>query len=190
VALTQKERAFVEYYLTVWSGAEAARLAGYSAKTAKEQASRLLTKVNIKAAIEERLAELKMSADEVLTRLTEHARASLGDFIDVSPPSTDIEGAADVVEAHQVVGGWRLNLVKAEQRGKLHLVKKIKSGQWGPEIELHDAQAALALLGRHHKLFIDRTEHTGADGAPLAIQFNQALDAAYADDPDTDTTSE
>lgn len=165
--LTTKEHAFIEHYLACWNGAQAARDAGYSPKTAKEQASRMLTKVNVQEAIQVRLAELKMSADEVLARLTEHARGSLADFIDVAQPSIDLEDAGDMDEAHATVSGWRLNLAKAEHAGKLHLLKKLKSGQWGPEIEIHDAQAALALLGKHHKLFTDKVEHTGADGVPL-----------------------
>lgn len=161
MALSPKQQAFIEHYLACWNASEAARRAGYSEKTAKEQAARLLTNVHIQAAIQARLIELKMSADEVLTRLTEHARASLADFIDVSEPGADPSGAEDMIEAKAIVGGWRLNLLKAEQRGKLHLIKKIKSGQWGPEIEIYDAQAALNLLGRHHKLFTDQIEHSG-----------------------------
>ena len=160
-ALTRKEQAFVEQYLTVWNGAEAARLAGYSERTAKEQASRLLTKVNITEAIEARLAELKMSADEVLVRLAEQARASLADFIDMTPPSADVSAAGDMDEAKAIAGGWRINLAKAERLGKLHLLKKLKSGQWGPELELHDSQVALLALAKQLGLLKERVEHSG-----------------------------
>jgi len=77
MARSAKQQAFVEHYLKTWNGAEAARLAGYSEQTAKEQASRMLTNVNVQEAIAARLAELKMSADEVLTRLSDHARGSI-----------------------------------------------------------------------------------------------------------------
>jgi hypothetical protein len=44
----------------------------------------------------------------------------------------------------------------------LHLIKKfkLKPGEFGAEIELelHDSQKALELLGKHHKLFTDKFE--------------------------------
>lgn len=185
-ALSTKQRAFIEHYLNCWSETEAARRAGYA--NPNNNAHRLMVNDGIKDAIAARLAELKMSADEVLTRLTDHARGSIADFIDVSAPSTDLEQATDVQDAHAIVGGWRLSLVKAEKADKLHLIKKLKSGQWGPEIELYDAQAALALLGKHHKLFADRVEHTGADGGPIQltpVDYRAGLDALQPDDADT-----
>ena len=190
MTLTTKQQAFVEHYLACWNGAEAARLAGYSENTAREQASRLLTNVNVQAEIQARLAELKMSADEVLVRLTDQARATLADFIDISKSTVP---ASNMTEAQAKLSGWSVNLHKAERRGKLHLIKKLKSGQWGPEIELYDAQAALQLLGRHYKLFVDRTELTGKDGNPIEVSDARTTLAAKlarragADDPEPDS---
>lgn len=150
MALSSKQLAFIEHYLATWNGAEAARLAGYSEKTAKEQASRMLTEVNVQDAITERLAELKMSADEVLVRLSEHARGSIAPFLRVT---SDGE-----------MRGFDLN---PEQ--PLHLVRratattrrfKDESTEYTVTVELHDAQAALALLARHHGLLVERTETT------------------------------
>ena len=82
MALTIQRRAFVEYYLQLWQGDKAAIAAGYSAKSARSKASSILADPEVKALIEERLLEFKMGANEVLTRLTEQGRASLGDFFD------------------------------------------------------------------------------------------------------------
>lgn len=41
------------------------------------------------------------------------------------------------------------------------MVKKYNKTKDGVSIELYDAQAALQLLGRHHRLFADVTEHQG-----------------------------
>lgn len=56
--LTEKERRFVDAYLgeARGNGTEAARLAGYSTKNLRHQASRLLTKANIAEAVAERQA--------------------------------------------------------------------------------------------------------------------------------------
>jgi phage terminase small subunit len=173
--LTPKQRAFVEHYLQCWNATEAARRAGYSVKTANQQGPRLLVNVGIQAAVDARLDELKMGADEVLTRLASHARGSMDDFI----------GSMD-----------RIDLDKARNRGVMHLARKLKqrtttiSKSQGEdvetheiELELYDAQSALALLGRHHKLFVDRQEVSGADGNAIQVQFvndwrSPAADAA------------
>lgn len=149
--LNDRQRAFVEHYLRVWSKAEAARLAGYSPATARQIGHALLTKVDISAAIDRRLSELKMSADEVLTRLSDHARGSMGDFLSVGPE-----------------GEPQLDIIRASDLKRLHLIKKAKTtkrylenGQKEVtlEIELYDAQSALVQLGRAHTLFGDRTKN-------------------------------
>lgn len=169
--LTNKQQAFVEHYLRIWNATEAARQAGYSAKTANQQGPRLLVNVGIQAAISARLAELKMGADEVLTRLSSHARGTMDDF----------------------VRGDYIDLERARERGVMHLVKKFKvttttDGKdfetHRTEIELYDAQAALVQLGRHHKLFTDRVEvedwrseavRAGVDPDGLVRQFVDAM---------------
>lgn len=159
--LTNRQRVFVEEYLQRWNATEAARRAGYSPRTAQEQSSRLLSNVMVQEAIAKRLRELKAGADEVLQRLTGHARGSMADFLD----------------------GEALSIDQARQRGQLHLMKKYKTttrteahADHDPivirtiEVELYDAQAALVQLGRALKLFVDRQELTGADGAPIEVK--------------------
>ena len=51
--LTPKQEIFCHEYVLDWNASRAARVAGYSEKTAKEIGCNLLTKVNIKAYIEE-----------------------------------------------------------------------------------------------------------------------------------------
>lgn len=141
---TDRQRAFVEHYCQCWNASEAARRAGYSAKTAQEQSSRLLAQPNMQAAIQKRVAELKMGADEVLLRLAEHARGSIEDVLD-----DDDE----------------FSLSQARKRKRAHLIKKLRTTRrvdkngdvtTTTDVELHDAQAALLQLGRAHGLFIER----------------------------------
>lgn len=51
--LTEKQKIFCREYIFDWNGSRAARVAGYSEKTAKEIASENLTKPNIKAYIKD-----------------------------------------------------------------------------------------------------------------------------------------
>lgn len=146
--LTNRQRAFVEHYLQCWNASEASRRAGYSSKNSDVVGARLLVNVGISAEIGRRLEELKAGADEVVTRLTSHARGSMGDFIDVRDDGTAT-----------------LNLAKARDGKRLHLIKKLKTTRRNfkdgeseivNEIEMYDVQAALVQLGRVHGLFNDK----------------------------------
>lgn len=143
MALNDKQRAFVDHYLISRNASKAARLAGYSDKTAGQQGYRLLQSPAVQAAIRESMAALAMTAEEVLFRLTEQAQVSMEDFLSITLGTSP-----------------RIDLGKALEAGKLHLVKKIsfdKAGQIA-SIELHDAQSALVQLGRYHALFTDKVE--------------------------------
>ncbi len=139
-SLTDRQQLFVEEYLTCWNASEAARRAGYKTK-ANVQGARMIANDSIRHAIEMRLTQKIMIADEVLARLSDQATTSLGDFLDAY---------------------GRIDLRKARRFGKLHLIKRYrttsyvrKNGQKvvTAEIELHDPQAALVHVGRHYGLF-------------------------------------
>lgn len=198
MALTTKQHAFVEHYLRLWDGAKAARAVSPGAKRPDQIAYEYLRKPEIQEAIQARLAELQMGADEVLTRLTDHARGSMEDFLQIerikyhprqpvpAPTPEDpkaVRWVEDPKEVDRLVVA--LDLEQARDRGKLHLLKKYKEGQWGPEIELHDPQAALTLLGKHHGLFVERTETaltlTDADDARTILAEKLARRAGQPD---------
>ncbi len=134
--LTAMQRMFALEYIICKNGTEAARRAGYKgddnvlAVTAYDN----LRNPKIVAFIEERFAEHAMRANEVIERLSDQARADMGDFIDVK---------------HNWVS---IDLEKAKQQNKLHLIKKVKQGKYGIELELYDAQAAQRTLAQHHGL--------------------------------------
>jgi len=148
--LTNKQKAFVEIYLSCWNATEAARLAGYSEKTARSIGSENLTKPDILTEIERRLSELTLRSNEVLARLSMLARGSIEHFLKINND-----------------GSAHLNL--RGSKDYLYLIKKIKTrssrrvegrgkyrGVWEDEIsdiELHDVQKALELLGRRIRLF-------------------------------------
>lgn len=146
MALSDKQRAFIDHYLVVWNASEAARRAGYSLNTAGQIGYENLKKPEIQEAIAVRMADLAMSANEVLARMTAIARASIADALTL-PPIEAPEGK-NVGPA-----AWDVDLVKAQQTGAIHLVKKIKSGKYGTEIEMYDAHAALVKLGEHFQLW-------------------------------------
>lgn len=161
MALSAKQQLFVDTYLATFNATQSALTAGYSDKTAYAQGARLLKNAEILEAIQARLDETAMSANEVLMRIAEHARGDIDDYLDDN-------------------GGF--DLAKARRAAKTRLIKKFKTKTtvrtFGEtevetteiEFELYDAQAALALLGKHHKLFVDRSELTGKDGGPIQTE--------------------
>ena len=144
--MTNKQRIFIEEYLRCWNATEAARRAKYAHPNTR--GPELVVKSGIAQIIKDRIAEVAMSADEVLTRLAEQARGI---------PEGVIEIRAGLPFVH-----WEA------LEGKTHLIKRIRYDKDGnPEVEFYDAQAALIQLGRHHKLFTDKKEVSGKDGSPI-----------------------
>jgi phage terminase small subunit len=68
-----REARFVEEYVTCLNATQAAIRAGYSARTAKQQGSRLLTRPHVAAAVQEaqerHAAKVEVKADEVIREL-------------------------------------------------------------------------------------------------------------------------
>jgi len=164
--VNDKQTVFVAEYLKDFNATQAAIRSGYSAKTAYSSGQRLLKDVEIDEAIKAGIAERSMGSDEVLLRLAEHGRADIGDFLDIESM------------------GFQIDLAKAKELGKTHLIRKIKQKvttivtKLGDEIEtiqtdieLVDQQAALALLGKYHNLFVDKQEVTGANGGPQQVEI-------------------
>src|SRR5690554_4071106 len=121
---TEKQRQFCLAYVgkARFNATKAARLAGYTgsydtiATTGRDN----LQKSHIQAAIRALIAERAMPEDQALAMLSEHAMASPEDLL-------TIEGD----EAY-------IDLAKAKERGILHLIRKVKQGPYGLEVELHD----------------------------------------------------
>jgi phage terminase small subunit len=159
--LTDKQRLFVEAYLTCWNATEAARQAQYAGDdvTLASIGYENLRKPQIAGYVRQRLSEAAMTADEVLSRLADQARSSMADFLNET---------------------GRIDLELARKNGKLHLVKSRSVTKEGERIELYSAQEALALLGKHHGLFVDRQE-TGPPGTFAPVR--EVVIEVPADEP-------
>ena len=83
MALSTKQKVFIEEYLKTFNATQAALAAGYSPSTAHVIGWENLRKPEISSEISKRLSETAMSADEVVKRLGEHARGNMGDFWDI-----------------------------------------------------------------------------------------------------------
>lgn len=166
--LKNRQRAFIEHYLSTGEGGlfnatKAAEMAGYA--HARQAGSRLLSNVNIRAAIEERLDELKLRADEVLIRLGQQARFDQLRFVDFFGD------------------GVAIDLKQIKVAGLGHLVKKIsRDRSENLTVEFYDSQAALIHLARHHGLFLDKTALTDPTGESAWNPFSGLSDEELDDE--------
>lgn len=153
--LTPQQELFIAEYLIDLNATQAAIRAGYSAKTAAEQASRLLTNVKIASEISKRhgkrLGKLEITADRVLNELAKLAffdprkfwreDGSLRSVTELDDDTAMALGGFEVEEAFEHFGKGN-----AAAKG---LLKKVKMADKGLNLER---------LGRHLKLFTDKIE--------------------------------
>lgn len=155
--LTALQRRFVEEYTRDCNATRAAKAAGYSEKTARQQGSENLSKPDISAAIKARLDELSMEAGEVLARVTMMARGSLYPFINFKEKG---DWAVDITTPEALAALPTLKTITVDTR----LGKTVIHADDGPvtftriedqriKVELHDQMRALELLGRAHGLW-------------------------------------
>lgn len=174
--LRPKESLFVNAYLGEcrFNATAAARVAGYKGTDGVlgVSAFRLLRKPKIAVLVLERLNEAAMSANEVLARLSKQARGSLADVL------TE-EGEFDLAAARasgfdDLLKKLKIKKTVRRERGSNDEIEDISY-----EYEIHDAQAALVHIGKFHKLFADRVEHTNPDGTPLGQPIAEAMVKIY-----------
>ncbi len=175
--MTPKQQCFVDEYLIDLNATQAAIRAGYSAKTAKEQGSRLLTNVDVQAAVTAaqaaRSERTEIDADWVLARLAQLADTTMADFVDIPDtgmPSFDL-GAATAEQLAAIEG---LQLDTHRERGEDGgVVEKIK-------LTLPNKLKTLELIGRHVDVqaFADRKELTGLGGGPVKVEDVSTTEAA------------
>ncbi|CAD5276777.1 Terminase small subunit [Bosea sp. 62] len=165
MSLTPLRQRFVEEYLVDLNGTDAAIRAGYSAKSAKAQASQLLAIPEVQAAVSEaqasRSARTKIDADWVLNRLAEEADADVADLYDDT-------GTLKPVRDWPLI--WRKGLVAGldveevrEEGAVVAVVRKVK---------LSDRIKRIELIGKHVgvQAFREQVGIGDPNGEPLKIE--------------------
>lgn len=166
VKLTRKQQVFVDEYLKSFNATKAAELAGYSEKTAYSIGWENLRKPEIAAAIQERLDEVHMSADEALKLTADIARGDIGELLD---------------------NNGLLDIRLAKNNGKTKLLRKIKQktvtriGKTDDdddvevteiEFEMYPADSALEKILKVHGKFTDRVDVTsGGEKIELVVKY-------------------
>lgn len=146
--ITPKKAMFAKEYLIDLNGTRAAIRAGYSKRTANEQASRLLADVSvqqlIQQAMKERATRTELTADRVLLEIQKLAFFDPRKLFDDAGAPIHVSKLDDDTAA--AIAGLDIVMQGNEDVGFAQVLK----------VKLSDKRASLELLGRHLKLFTDK----------------------------------
>lgn len=160
MALTNKQQIFINEYVKCWNATEAAKRAGYSpnGNSHRQIGTENLSKPVIQEAIQIKLKESSMSADEVLQRLARFARGNIKNVADISS-SIDLTALDDDVS---------LTIKKFKRR-----ITHNKNGDMHEdvELELYSAHDALRDIGKHHALFTEKLQLSGDEDKPIVVKI-------------------
>lgn len=158
---------FVDEWLIDFNGTQAAIRAGYSERSARSIAGRLLTKDNIQAEISRRQKDLQrrteVSQERVVKELARVAFADATDYVQVETRTVEKNDGTEL--SYQTVTLTETAELSADQRAA---IAGIKQGANGVEVKLHDKIKALELLGRHIGMFNDKLEVKATVDNPFA----------------------
>lgn len=150
MAITEKQKKFVEEYLIDLNATQAAIRAGYSVKNAGKIGHELLEKTRISNEITKKIAERSrrtgINADRVLIELAKIAFVNADDVIELKDATLKENASRDDLAAIQSI--------------------KVKTfGEDGVEreIKLADKIKALDMLGRHLGMWNDKLQVSGME---------------------------
>lgn len=159
--LTNQQDLFCrEYIANNMNGTKAAISAGYSKKTAREQATRLLSKVHIRQKVDalkaERCKEVDVTAQRIIEELAKMAFANVANIYDDQGRLLPIHEMPEDVAAclQEVTEGVD------------------KEGNVQRKYKMADKKATLELLGRYLGMWVDRKEVSQR----IAIEADFGLD--------------
>ena len=164
MGMTDKQARFCEEYMIDLNATQAAIRAGYSPKTAREQARALLTKLDIQNRIAQLQAEQSrrtgVTSDRVVRELAKIAFVNAGDLIDPETASVKLDASRDDLAAVQSIK-----------------VKTFGEDGLEHEVKLADKIKALDLLGRHLGMFNGATDDN-SDTLAKAKELLGGVDSA------------
>ena len=138
-----KQELFVKEYLKDLNATQAAIRAGYSEKTARVQASDLLTKPDIQAAIQKArqkvVAKLDITHEKICEELALIGFSDMGDFVEFGPSGVTIKNVegkntrclAEVSETTTKEGGS----IKFKLHSKIDALKELDDRLFGKPIQ-------------------------------------------------------
>lgn len=192
--LTEKQKRFCDEYLVNLNATRAYKKAYPSVKkdeTARANASRLLTKANIKEYIDKRIKDrqkrTEITQDKVLNELAAIAFSNGSKYAKVVERKAYDEEGKPVVDYET---GKQLTYKTVEFKNTDDLtedekkaISSIHKGRDGMKVETYDKMKALELLGKHLGMFKDKLELSGTVNNPYeGLTTEQLLKLAGGND--------
>jgi phage terminase small subunit len=167
--LNDKQTRFVQHYLVTLNATQAAISAGYSARTARQVGSRLLTHVDIANAIQAGREEMGRRAaitqDEIVARLASIMRSDIRDLYakdgTLKPLHEMRDSTAAMLES--------VETTEVVVDGAVTIVRRVKRA---------DRLKAAELLMRHLGMLNDKVKLQGDAENPLAVLIQQVQGTA------------
>lgn len=160
-ALNVRQQRFAESYVQTGNATKSAIKAGYSEKTAATNSTKLLnnTKVSdyIEALREEMMDEAILSGKEVLLRLSQIAMAQTTEKDFVTAKRAEYVENENNPEKKQLVYNENIEMVEKPPK-------------------ISDQNKALELLGKHHKLWTDKTQIDSDVQLQIQVDYGDGYD--------------
>jgi phage terminase small subunit len=164
MALTKKQKAFVQEYLIDLNATQAAIRAGYSPTSARQIADENMSKPDIKNAIDRAIAERSkrtgINADRIILELAKIAFVNPTDVINMDEAT--VRGEANR-EDTAAISSVKVKRIPTEAGD---IVER--------EVKVYDKIKALELLGKHVGMFTDKFKVEGA--IPIVIKDDMGED--------------
>ncbi len=153
--LSIQKELFCNEYIIDFNGTQAAIRAKYSAKTANEQAARLLASVSIREKISE-LINTELNTQKTELRLKIIRELNIIAFADVTRDINIIEETGEKDGIKYIYYNVEIKETKDSQQSKA--IAGIKKTDKGVEVKYHDKERALELLGKYGAMWTDNID--------------------------------
>lgn len=170
MALTTKQRRFVDEYMIDLNATQAAIRAGYSKNRASEIGYQLLHKTTVQRYLEAaqaaRSKRTEITQDMVLRELAKIGFSDIRRI--VTWGKTELRVGDDPDAPIQTYNGLALIASDTVDDDTAAAIAEVSEGREGLKVKLYDKKGALADIGRHLGMFKDKVELSGPNGGPIA----------------------
>jgi phage terminase small subunit len=161
--LTPRAKRFVAEYLKDFNGTRAAIRAGYSPRSARVTASKMLANVSIAGAVQRRLRKAFHASQVNINRIVREL--SIVAFFD---PGSIFDDRGRLLPIHEMPPEVRRGLVGGE------VLESLPSGSDADPTVLRRVRfggklAALIALGKHHAIFSEQVAREGSHRIPITV---------------------
>lgn len=168
--LEPRHERFCQEYDATLNATRAALAAGYAPKRAQQAGAALLKRWHIQQRIDElraaRAVKTQITAERIEHELAKIGFANLGDYVRIN------DDGHPEIDLSKVTREQLAAIAEVQEQTTRADTKHGESVTVNRKLKLIDKKAALELLGKRRGMFVERHEHTGADGAPLIPQVS------------------